>query len=290
MRKALLLCGLAISLTACNFESRSDFEKEINKDQDQVSEDFDMPKITYLPDDDSFSKEDIKEDDDKGKLNFIDMYGQGKVANNQDPNANHGNIKDLRLGDSQIGISIVPSIQRPGGYSSLLTYERNNELVEREFGPVGGMSGVTSFVTYDELDSESGPMLLVSQVSIINNQTYSAYYLFNRYMSLLDYLVFSNSTDNINPVVERLSDVIEYTDQAQAGSLEEAINKRKESENRHLASLFDVYGISKRPITALVGDKEYEVGYLPDITDEKRILLVKTTANPVNSGMYIDIE
>lgn len=290
MKKTLLVCGLGLILSACSFQSREDFEKELAKEQGQVSEDFDMPKITYLPDDDSFTEDDIKEDDDKEKLNFKDMYGEGKLGKNIDPNANHGNIKDLRLGDTQIGLSIVPSIQRPGGYSSLLSYKRDDELVEREFGPVGGMSGVTTYVTYDELNSESGPMLLVSQVSIINNQSYSAYYLFNRYMSLLDYLVFSTSTDNINPVVERLSDVIEYTDQAQAGSLEEAINKRKEAENRHLASLFDVYGIKKRPVTALINDKEYEIGYLPDITDENRLLLVKTTANPVNSGMYIDIE
>ena len=290
MKRAILVCGLALSLASCNYESRKDFEKEIK--QDQLDADFEMPKISYLPDDDSITEEDLAEiiEDDNNKLDFKERYGEGKLGKNLDPNANHGNIKDLKLGDTQIGLSIVPSIQRPGGYSTLLTYAKNEELVEREFGPVGGMSGVTTFVAYDEIDSESGPMLLVSQVSVIDNQTYSAYYLFNKYMSLLDYLVFSNSTDNVMPVVERLGDVVEYTDQAKPGSLDEALKERMESENRHLASLLEVYGVSKRPITALVADKEYEIGYLPDITDEKRILLVRTTANPVNSGMYIDIE
>lgn len=291
MKKVFFVLGLTVLLSGCNFQSREDFEKDIKKEQSQLADDFEMPKITYVPADVTENTESSEPNDkDDEKLNFKEMYGEGRPGKNLDPAANHGNIKDLNLGDTQIGISIVPSIQRPGGYSSLLTYKRNEELVEREFGPVGGMSGVTTYVSYDKIDSESGPMLLVSQVSVINNQTFSAYYLFNRYMSLLDYLVFSSSTDNVMPTVERLGDVIEFTDQALAGSLDEAIKRRKEAEDRHLGTLLDVYGIKKRPLTALVNERETEIGFLPDIPSENRILLVKTASNPVNSGMYIDIE
>lgn len=290
MKKIVLIIGFVLALSACDFQSRADFEEELNKNE-QISDDISKPKITYMAasDEDKIFTEDI-DSLDGDKINFKDHYGQGEIGKAIDPSTSLGNIKDTRIGETQIGISLVQSVQIPGGYSTFLSYERNGELIEREFGPLAGFVGLSSTVTYDKIDSESGPMLLVSQVSQSNGDTYSAYYLFNKFMGLIDYLVFRTSVENINPTVERLGEIIQAPDNVSPGSVDQAIQSRINAEKNHLPSLLDVYGVKTRPVVARVDGRDMDLGYIPDINMENRILLVRTTNDPNDQGSKLDIE
>ena len=296
MKKVLLILGLLVSLSACDFQSREDFQEELSANKPVESSDIDMPAIKYVSADNNQNLEpksnnaDANKDDSKEKLDFISLYGKGKVGENMNPNDCLGNIVDTKIGESQIGISIRPSIQESGGISSILSYDKGDGIIEREYGPVAGFNNLATVVTYDEIESESGPMLLVSQVSVDNTQSYSTYYLFNKYMSLMDYLIFRNSTDNIITSVERLGDMVEVPNYSESGSIDEAIKHRMETEQDYLPSLLDVYKVKSKAIKSLVGGKETDLGSLPDIKDERRLLLIKTTSNPDNMGMNIDIE
>lgn len=287
-KKFFLSLGLVLALTSCEFQSRADFEKELAAEEKTSENDFVMPDIRYeKAGEDSVATNDEKSED---KLDLNNLYGSGKAGKTLNPADAVGNIIDTKIGDSQIGVSLRPSTQIGGAYSTILSYKRNNELTEREFGPVAGISGLNTIVTFDKIKSESGPMLLVSQVTVNNGETYSAYYIFNKFMSLMDYLVFRTSTDNTMPTVERLGDVIEYTDQAVPGDINKAIKNRMETEERYLPSMLDIYGIKHRPVTSLYENREMDIGYLPDVTGEDRILLTKTTTSAQNMGMNIDIE
>ncbi|WP_297281858.1 hypothetical protein [uncultured Anaerococcus sp.] len=289
MKKVLLVLSLLLSLSACNFQSRAEFEKELEGKESVESDDIKAPKITYVASDSDANNKDEGQEN-KDDLDLVSMYGKGKAGNNMNPSDSQGNIIDKQVGESHIGVSLKPSIQSPEAFSTILSYKDSDELVEREFGPVAGKANLSSMVSYDEIQSESGPMLLVSQVTVDNGQTYSSYYLFNRYMSLMDCLVFKNSTDNIIPSVERLGEMVENPESSESGNIDQAIDRRIEIEKKYLPSLLDVYKVKSRPVTSLVEGKEKDIGYLPDITDDKRILLVKTSANPENMGMNIDIE
>lgn len=290
MKKILLILTFLLSLSSCDFESRSDFEAEYNK-KEELSENKTKAKITYLAasDEDKASKK-SEDKSDIDKIDFAKYYGKGKVGEGLDPSDSLGNIEDTKISNKQIGISLLCSVQTQGAYSTFLSYNRNDQFVEREFGPIGGFEGLSSTVTYDIIDSESGPMLLVSQVSKSNRDTYSAYYLFNKFMGLIDYLVFENSVDNINPTVERLGDIIQAPEERTKGSVSEAIKARIETEKDHLPSLLDVYGVKTRPVVAEVDGKKIDIGYIPDIKKENRILLAKTTDDSKDQGSKVDIE
>ena len=291
MKKTLLLLTLVCTLSACDFESRSEFQEKIDKTE-QILEDVDMPDITYVSasDGEKITTEANEDIEDDKKIDFIEYYGKGKAGNALDPGMSLGNIKDTKIGDTQIGISLLQSVQIPGGYSTFLSYNKNDQFVEREFGPIGGFVGLSSTVAYDVIDSESGQMLLVSMVSQSNGDTYSAYYLFNKFMGLIDYLVFRNSIDNIKPTVERLGEIIEAPETTIPGSVDQAIKTRIETEKKHLPSLLDVYGIKTRPVVAIVDGRETNIGYIPDIEMENRILLARTTNDPNDQGAKVDIE
>ena len=186
MKRILVIISLVLALSACDFESRSDFEEKFNK-KEQVSDDVTMPKITYVAASDN-DRKDTDSKDNKDKIDFEEYYGKGSSGKSLDPSKSLGNIVDTKVGNTQIGISLMQSVQIPGGYSTYLSYNRNDEFVEREFGPIAGFVGLSSTVAYDVIDSESGQMLLVSLVGQSNGDTYSAYYLFNKFMGLIDYL------------------------------------------------------------------------------------------------------
>lgn len=288
MKRILIIISLVLTLSACDFESRSEFEEKFNK-KEQISDDVTMPKITYVPASDD-DRKDTHSEDNKDKIDFEEHYGKGSSGKSLDPSKSLGNIVDTKVGDTQIGISLMQSVQIPGGYSTYLSYNRNDEFVEREFGPIAGFVGLSSTVAYDVIDSESGQMLLVSLVGQSNGDTYSAYYLFNKFMGLIDYLVFRNSVDNINPTVERLAEIVEAPETEVPGSINQAIKARIDIENKHLPSLLDVYGIKTRPVVARVDGRDMDIGYIPDIKMENRILLARTTNDPIDQGSRIDIE
>lgn len=288
MKKILVIISIVLALSACDFESRSDFEEKFNK-KEQISDDVTMPKITYVAASDDDTK-DTHSEDNKDKIDFEEYYGKGNSGKSLDPSKSLGNIVDTKVGNTQIGISLMQSVQIPGGYSTYLSYNRNDEFVEREFGPIAGFVGISSTVAYDVIDSESGQMLLVSMVGQSNGDTYSAYYLFNKFMGLIDYLVFRNSIDNINPSVERLGEIVEAPETELPGTIDQAIKARIDKENNHLPSLLDVYGIKTRPVVARVDGRDMDIGYIPDIKMENRILLARTTNDPIDQGSRIDIE
>lgn len=287
-KKFFLILSLGLLLTSCDFQARDEFEKQLAADEKKVDKDFKMTDISYeKAGEESSTNNDNKTDE---KLDLTNLYGSGKDGTNLNPADAVGNIIDTSIGESQIGISLRPSSQVAGAYSTILSYKRNNELTEREFGPIAGINGLNTVVTFDKVSSDSGPMLLVSQVTINNGETYSAYYIFNKFMSLMDYLVFRTSTNDTTPTVERLDDIVEYTDQAIPGDLNKAIKNRMEAEDRYLPSLLDVYGINYKSVKSLYENKEMDIGYLPDITGKDRILLTKTTTSTDNMGMNIDME
>lgn len=287
-KKFFLILSLGLLLTSCDFQARDEFEKQLAADEKKVDKDFKMPDISYeKAGEESSTNNDNKTDE---KLDLTNLYGSGKAGTNLNPADAVGNIIDTSIGESQIGISLRPSSQVAGAYSTILSYKRNNELTEREFGPIAGINGLNTVVTFDKVNSDSGPMLLVSQVTINNGETYSAYYIFNKFMSLMDYLLFRTSTNDTTPTVERLDDIVEYTDQAIPGDLNKAIKNRMEAEDRYLPSLLDVYGINYKSVKSLYENKEMDIGYLPDITGKDRILLTKTTTSTDNMGMNIDME
>lgn len=287
-KKFFLILSLGLLLTSCDFQARDEFEKQLAADEKKVDKDFKMPDISYeKAGEESSTNNDNKTDE---KLDLTNLYGSGKAGTNLNPADAVGNIIDTSIGESQISISLRPSSQVAGAYSTILSYKRNNELTEREFGPIAGINGLNTVVTFDKVSSDSGPMLLVSQVTINNGETYSAYYIFNKFMSLMDYLLFRTSTNDTTPTVERLDDIVEYTDQAIPGDLNKAIKNRMEAEDRYLPSLLDVYGINYKPVKSLYENKEMDIGYLPDITGKDRILLTKTTTSTDNMGMNIDME
>lgn len=288
MKRILVMISLLLALSACDFESRSDFEEKFNK-KEQVSDDVTMPKITYVAASDN-DRKDTDSEDNKDKIDFEEYYGKGNSGKSLDPSKSLGNIVDTKVGNTQIGISLMQSVQIPGGYSTYLSYNRNDEFVEREFGPIAGFVGLSSTVAYDVIDSESGQMLLVSMVGQSNGDTYSAYYLFNKFMGLIDYLIFRNSIDNINPSVERLGEIVEAPETELPGTIDQAIKARIDKENNHLPSLLDVYGIKTRPVVARVDGRDMDIGYIPDIKMENRILLARTTNDPIDQGSRIDIE
>ena len=288
MKRILVIISLVFALSACDFESRSDFEAKFNK-QEQNSDDVTMPKITYVAASDD-DKNPSQSEDTSDKIDFEEYYGKGNSGMSLDPSKNLGNIVDTKIGNTQIGISLMQSVQIPGGYSTYLSYNRNDEFVEREFGPIAGFVGLSSTVAYDVIDSESGQMLLVSLVGQSNGDTYSAYYLFNKFMGLIDYLVFRNSIDNINPTVERLGEIVEAPETDLPGNIDQAIKARIDTENKHLPSLLDVYGIKTRPVVGRVDGRDMDIGYIPDIKMENRILLARTTNDPIDQGSRIDIE
>jgi hypothetical protein len=287
-KKFFLILSLGLLLTSCDFQARDEFEKQLAADEKKVDKDFKMPDISYeKAGEESSTNNDNKTDE---KLDLTNLYGSGKAGTNLNPADAVGNIIDTSIGESQISISLRPSSQVAGAYSTILSYKRNNELTEREFGPIAGINGLNTVVTFDKVSSDSGPMLLVSQVTINNGETYSAYYIFNKFMSLMDYLVFRTSTNDTTPTVERLDDIVEYTDQAIPGDLNKAIKNRMEAEDRYLPSLLDVYSINYKSVKSLYENKEMDIGYLPDITGKDRILLTKTTTSTDNMGMNIDME
>lgn len=288
MKRILVIISLVFALSACDFESRSDFEAKFNK-QEQNSDGVTMPKITYVAASDD-DKNPSQSEDSGDKLDFEEYYGKGNSGMSLDPSKNLGNIVDTKIGNTQIGISLMQSVQIPGGYSTYLSYNRNDEFVEREFGPIAGFVGLSSTVAYDVIDSESGQMLLVSLVGQSNGDTYSAYYLFNKFMGLIDYLVFRNSIDNINPTVERLGEIVEAPETDLPGNIDQAIKARIDTENKHLPSLLDVYGIKTRPVVGRVDGRDMDIGYIPDIKMENRILLARTTNDPIDQGSRIDLE
>lgn len=259
--KKILILGLLLTLTSCGFESKAEFEA---KNTPQKSEEIDFPEIKYLPSTNSGSS----------NLDFEETYGKGKMGDAVDIEDAMGFLKDFGLGDNYLGISILESSYSPDSFSAVLSFEKNDQLVEKEYGPVISPNGIFSKVSFDVIESDSGPMLLASQVVIDDDSTSSAYFLYNKYMSLIDSFKFENSTAEPSTKVYRLGDLLENRDSS-SNDLKSLIKNRLEAEDDYLGEILTAYNIKYKKIKASVDGDEISVGNMPS-DPKNKILTVKS--------------
>ena len=108
-KKFFLILSLGLLLTSCDFQARDEFEKQLSADEKKVDKDFKMPDISYeKAGEESSTNNDNKTDE---KLDLTNLYGSGKAGTNLNPADAVGNIIDTSIGESQIGISLRPSIK-----------------------------------------------------------------------------------------------------------------------------------------------------------------------------------
>lgn len=245
------ILALAFVLGSCGFESREDFEKDQGLKSETTSEE--LPEIKY-----------VKNTKTTPSINFENLYGKAKVSERTYLKDAIGNLVSADFAGSEIGISIKPSQRAYNTYPAVLSYDQAGMLVEKEYGPVAAGDNIFSQVDFDIISSESGPMLLVSQIVISDSENTSAYYLYNRYMSLVDSFQFVNSTANTDVYVYRLGSLIEGGNVTMPGDLKTAIDKRMISEEKHLKDILDLYKVKYSKVKGKIENKEIEVGHLAD--------------------------
>ena len=88
-----------------------------------------------------------------------------------------GFLKKFNFAGKEVGIEVLESSYNPDYYSAVLTYKENDNLVEKEYGPIATNDNIYSQVNFDLINAESGSSLIVSQVVIDGSTTKSAYYI-----------------------------------------------------------------------------------------------------------------
>ena len=262
---------LAFVLGSCGFESREDFEKDQGLKSETTSEE--LPEIKY-----------VKNTKTTPSINFENLYGKAKISERTYLKDAIGNLVSADFAGSEIGISIKPSQRAYNTYPAVLSYDQAGMLVEKEYGPVAAGENIFSQVDFDIISSESGPMLLVSQIVISDSENTSAYYLYNRYMSLVDSFQFVNSTANTDVYVYRLGSLIEGGNATMPGDLKTAIDKRMISEEKHLKDILDLYKVKYSKVKGKIENKEIEVGHLAD-PDHGRIIEIKFNDRDENGAI-----
>ncbi|WP_296128539.1 hypothetical protein [uncultured Anaerococcus sp.] len=258
--KKILILGILLTLTSCGFESKAEFEA---KNTPKKSEEIEFPEIKYLPSTNSGSS----------SLDFEETYGKGKMGSAVAIEDAIGFLKDFGLGDNYLGISVLESSYSPDSFSAVLSFEKNDQLVEKEYGPVISPGGLFSKVSFDVIESDSGPVLLASQVVINEDSTSSAYFLYNKYMSLIDSFKFENSIVDPSTKVYRLGNLLE-TKQGQAYDLDGLIGDRLGAEDEHLGEILTAYNIKYKKIKASIDGNERSVGNMPS-DPKNKILTIK---------------
>ena len=256
MRVFLFVC-LGLILSSCGFKSKKEFLEER---QEEVLEAEDLPDIKY-----------VKEKPKGDEVDFESIYGKGEKNEKVALKDAIGNLITTDFGGKKLGISIKPSSYLYNTYPAVLSYEENDQVIEKEYGPVAAGDNVASDVTFDIIKSESGPMLLASQVIIKENETSSAYYLYNKYMSLVDSFQFKNSTANTEVEVYRMGNLTEPIENISQGDIKEAIRKRIDAEEKNLRDLFGAYNIASEKLRADIDGVSLEIGHLPRPTEGRII-------------------
>lgn len=258
--KKLSVLGLILLLSSCGFQSKEEFLK----DQSLKEEDDKPVEIEY-----------VKEGNNKESLDFESIYGKGQKSQRVPLKDAIGNLVTTRLAGEEIGISIKPSAYLYNSYPAVLSYEENDQIIEKEYGPVAAGDNIFAQVNFDIIKSESGPMVLVSQIVIKEGENSSAYYLYNKYMSLVDSFQFINSQYDTNTQVYRLGNPVDINEQVNPGNLELAIKKRIETEAAYLDEILKAYKVDYEKVRGKVNGKEIEVGHMPKPT-EGRIVEIKS--------------
>lgn len=269
--KIILALMLCLILSSCGFESKSEFKEDLGE---TVSEEkMEFPEIKYISN--------VKKED---RIDFEELYGKGRMSSKVYLVDAMGFLKKFNFAGKDVGIEILLSSYNPDYYSAVLTYKENDNLIEKEYGPIVTSDNIYSQVNFDLIDAESGSSLIVSQVVIEGNTTKSAYYIYNKYMSLIDSFYFENSTDNVNPDVYRMNSLVEAGDEIKPGDLEMAISKRIDKEEEYLDEIFSVYKIDSQNVKAEVNGRRILVGLMPS-PGKDRIMEMKLLGRDNNDAI-----
>ncbi|MDD7044379.1 MAG: hypothetical protein PUI05_02955 [Peptoniphilaceae bacterium] len=270
-----IICGflLLLGLTSCSFMSREDFEEGVKKEQDLEIEDISVPEITY---------KETGKTDEKVNLDAFKDLKKADLGDGRDPSKAQGLIKTMKL--DELDLDWVLS----GNNLNLdLYFVSEGESHTKNFGSLLGDGHIDTTCHAFSFESDSGPMLMLNLISTYESHTKSAYYLYNRFLNTMDAFVFENTTDNINPTVTRLNQLIEAGSEVTAGSLEEAIKKRLVSEEENINPMVEAYGLSKNMAKITYKNKEIESGSI--VVYEDPIDLLDINIKRDDKGSLIEI-
>lgn len=269
--KIFLVLVLTLILSSCGFESQSEFKK----DQGEIvsEEKIEFPEIKY-----------IENTDPKDRVDFEEIYGKGRMSSKIYLADSLGYLKKFNFAGREIGISLLESSFSPTSYTTVLSFKDNDNLVEKEYGPLVTSDNIFSQIDIDLVDAESGPSLIVSQVVVDGYETKSAYYIYNKYMSLVDSYHFENSIDDVNVNVYRMSEPVEISQVANPSDLEMAISKRIDKEEEYLKEIFGVYKIESENIKAEINGRKVLVGLMPS-PSKARIMELKLLGKDQNDAI-----
>lgn len=253
--------------------SREDFEEGIKKEQDLEIEDISVPDITY---------KETGKTDEKVNLDAFKDLKKADLGDGRDPSKAQGLIKTMKL--DELDLDWVLS----GNNLNLdLYFVSEGERHTKNFGSLLGDGHIDTTCRAFSFESDSGPMLMLNLISTYESHTKSAYYLYNRFLNTMDAFVFENTTDNINPTVTRLNQLIESGSEVTAGSLEEAIKKRLVSEEENINPMVEAYGLSKNMAKITYKNKEIESGSI--VVYEDPIDLLDINIKKDDKGSLIEI-
>lgn len=258
----LWILTLAFLLSSCSFQSKEEFEKEIDE-VDRPKETIEMPEVTYK---DASTKETFR------KIDFEKDYKKAVLGENMSLDEATGFIKEINFAGSQVGF--VLEKDQANILNLKLVYDDEGK-VEHTYGPLSREDELVSRIKVISFDSESGPMLLVSQVSVFENESLSNYYLYNKYLSLLDSFSFYNTTEKIEPEVRRLDDLVESSETSTKKELKEAIRSRIEAENKYLQDISRAYDLDMDLAKDTVLGDKIEIGNLLYDKKDKEILNIE---------------
>lgn len=269
--KIVLALILALSLSACGFESQSEFKED--KGENVSEEKMEFPEIKY-----------IEDTDPKDRVDFEELYGKGRMFSKIYLKDAMGFLKKFNFAGREIGVEVLESSFSPTSYTTVLSFKDNDNLVEKEYGPLVTSYNIFSQVDIDLVDAESGPSLIVSQVVVDGNETKSAYYIYNKYMSLIDSFHFENSIDDVNVNVYRMSKPVEISENPNPSDLEMAISKRIDKEEEYLKEIFGLYKIESENIKAEINGRKVLVGLMPS-PSKARIMELKLLGKDQNDAI-----
>lgn len=269
--KIILAIFFCLILSSCGFESKSEFKEDMGEIKSE--EKIDFPEIKYISD--------VKKED---RIDFEDLYGKGRMASKVYLEDSIGFLKKFNFSGKEVGVEVLKASYNPDYYSAVLTYKENDNLIEKEYGPLVTSDNIYSQVNFDLIDAESGSSLIVSQVVIDGNTTKSAYYIYNKYMSLIDSFYFENSTDDLDPYVYRMNSLVEAGDEMRSGDIEMAISKRIDKEEEYLEEIFNVYKIDSENINAEINGRKVLAALMPK-AGKDRIIEMKYLGRDDNDAI-----
>lgn len=224
-----------------------------------------MPEISYK---DAISKKDIE------RIDFAKLYKKASPCDRKAIESSLGLIKQMDFSSKQLGFVIKK--EDDGNIYLDQVYDKGG-IVEESLALLSRPDLDRVFVKVITFDSDSGPMLLVSEFAIYEKETLSAYYLYDKYLSQIDSFIFSNTTDKLEPSITRLGDGLGEDGKKTKGDIKKAISERLRAEESQLADLYMTYGLKKETIRGKVLGEDMDIGHLISGNHSKEILFIEKT-------------